>query len=167
VSSRLQVLNLRRQSYSQLNISFRKNFSFKHLPPMCANYTFILLASLYFIYDHWIKPYFDGFNILSLFFFQLNALSSQIRVSRATHRCRRSCTANSQLLDGIQASIKEWMNPSSTQSKMSMFWGPITLCLRSEVAFLITCVANLIEVKVLYVQQDLRHEISGYWRFYV
>jgi hypothetical protein len=34
-------------------------------------------------------------------------------------------------------------------------------------AFVITCVANLMEVKVLYVQQDLRHEISSYWRFNV
>jgi hypothetical protein len=30
------------------------------------------------------------------------------------------------------------------------------LCLRSEDAFVITCVANLMEVKVLYIQQDLR-----------
>jgi hypothetical protein len=41
------------------------------------------------------------------------------------------------------------------------------LCLRSEDAFVITCVANLMEVKVLYVQQDLRYEISIYWRFNV
>jgi hypothetical protein len=39
--------------------------------------------------------------------------------------------------------------------------------LRSEDAFVITCVANLMEVKVLYVQQDLRYEISSYWRFNV
>jgi len=47
---------------------------------------------------------------------------------------------------------------------------PYTLdkvCLRSEDAFIITCVANLMEVKVLYVQQDLRYEISSYWRFNV
>jgi hypothetical protein len=31
------------------------------------------------------------------------------------------------------------------------------LCLRSEDAFVITCVANLMEVKVLYIQQDLRY----------
>jgi hypothetical protein len=36
------------------------------------------------------------------------------------------------------------------------------LCLRSEDAFVITCVANLMEVKVLYLQQDLRYEISSY-----
>jgi hypothetical protein len=42
-----------------------------------------------------------------------------------------------------------------------------TLCQRSEDAFVITCVANLMEVKVLYVQQDLRYEISSYWRFNV
>jgi hypothetical protein len=41
------------------------------------------------------------------------------------------------------------------------------LCLRSEDTFVITCVANLMEVKVLYVQQDLRFEISSYWRFNV
>jgi hypothetical protein len=41
------------------------------------------------------------------------------------------------------------------------------LCLRSEKAFVITCVANLTEVKVFYVQQDLRYEISRYWRFNV
>jgi hypothetical protein len=41
------------------------------------------------------------------------------------------------------------------------------LCLRSEDAFVITCVANLMEVKVLYVQQDLRYEIYSYWRFNV
>jgi hypothetical protein len=41
------------------------------------------------------------------------------------------------------------------------------LCLRSEDAFVITCVANIIEVKVLYVQQDLRYDISSYWRFNV
>jgi regulation of enolase protein 1 (concanavalin A-like superfamily) len=34
--------------------------------------------------------------------------------------------------------------------------------LSSEDAFVITCVANLMEVKVLYVQQDLRYEISSY-----
>jgi hypothetical protein len=43
----------------------------------------------------------------------------------------------------------------------------IMLCLRSEDAFVITCVANVMEVKVLYVQQDLRYEISSYWRFNV
>jgi hypothetical protein len=31
------------------------------------------------------------------------------------------------------------------------------LCLRPEDAFFITCVANLMEVKVLYVQQDLQY----------
>jgi hypothetical protein len=41
------------------------------------------------------------------------------------------------------------------------------LCLRSEDAFAITCVANRMEVKVLYVQQDLRCEISSYWCFNV
>jgi hypothetical protein len=41
------------------------------------------------------------------------------------------------------------------------------LCLRSEDTFVITCVANLMEVKVLYVQQDLRYEVSSYWRFNV
>jgi hypothetical protein len=44
---------------------------------------------------------------------------------------------------------------------------PSMLCLRSEDAFVITCVANLMEVNVLYVQQDLRYEISNYWRFNV
>jgi hypothetical protein len=44
---------------------------------------------------------------------------------------------------------------------------PIMHCLRSEDAFVITCVANLMEVKVLYVQQDLRYEISSYWHFNV
>jgi hypothetical protein len=43
----------------------------------------------------------------------------------------------------------------------------IKLCLRSEDTFVIACVANLMEVKVLYVQQDLRYEISSYWRFNV
>jgi hypothetical protein len=41
----------------------------------------------------------------------------------------------------------------------------LMVCLRSEDAFVITCVANLMEVKVLYVQQDLPYEISSYWRF--
>jgi hypothetical protein len=41
------------------------------------------------------------------------------------------------------------------------------LCLRSEDAFVIICVANLMEVKVLYVQQDLWYEISSYWCFSV
>jgi hypothetical protein len=41
------------------------------------------------------------------------------------------------------------------------------LCLRSEDAFVITCVDNLMEVKVLYVQQDPRYDISSYWRFKV
>jgi hypothetical protein len=41
------------------------------------------------------------------------------------------------------------------------------LCLRSEDAFVMTCVANLMEVKALYVQQDLRYDISSYWRFNV
>jgi hypothetical protein len=41
------------------------------------------------------------------------------------------------------------------------------LRLRSEDAFVLTCVANLMEVKVLYVQQDLLYEISSYWRFSV
>jgi hypothetical protein len=48
-----------------------------------------------------------------------------------------------------------------------MVYSSAMLCLRSEDAFVITCVANLMEVKVLYVQQDLRHEISSYWRFSV
>jgi hypothetical protein len=41
------------------------------------------------------------------------------------------------------------------------------LCLRSEDAFVITCVANLMEIKVLFVQQDLRYEVSSYLRFSV
>jgi hypothetical protein len=41
------------------------------------------------------------------------------------------------------------------------------LCLRSQDAFVITCVTNLMEVKVLYVQQDLRYEMSSYWHFNV
>jgi coxsackievirus/adenovirus receptor len=41
------------------------------------------------------------------------------------------------------------------------------VCLRSEDAFVITCVANLMEVKVLYVQRDLQFEISSYWRLNV
>jgi hypothetical protein len=40
-------------------------------------------------------------------------------------------------------------------------------CPRSEDAFVKICVANLTEVKVLHVQQDLRYEISSYWRFSV
>jgi hypothetical protein len=40
----------------------------------------------------------------------------------------------------------------------------VKVCLTSEDAFVITCVANVMEVKVLYVQQDLRYEISSYWR---
>jgi hypothetical protein len=43
----------------------------------------------------------------------------------------------------------------------------VKVCLRSEDAFVITCVANLMEVKVLYVQQDLRYELYIYWRFSV
>jgi hypothetical protein len=41
------------------------------------------------------------------------------------------------------------------------------LCLRSEYAFVITRVTNLMEIKVLYVQQDLRYEIFSYLRFNV
>jgi hypothetical protein len=44
---------------------------------------------------------------------------------------------------------------------------PYALSLRSEDAFVITCVANLMEVKVLFVQQDLRYEISIYSLFSV
>jgi hypothetical protein len=43
----------------------------------------------------------------------------------------------------------------------------IKVCLKSEEAFVITCVANVMEVKVLYVQRDLRYEISSYWCFNV
>jgi hypothetical protein len=49
-------------------------------------------------------------------------------------------------------------------------WGPLPtckVCLRSAEAFVITCVANLMEVIVLYVQQDLRYEMSSYLRFNV
>jgi hypothetical protein len=45
--------------------------------------------------------------------------------------------------------------------------GTVKVCLTSEDAFVIICVANLMEVKVLYVQQDLRYDISSYWRFNV
>jgi hypothetical protein len=41
------------------------------------------------------------------------------------------------------------------------------LWLRSEDAFVITCVANLMEVKVLYFHLDLRYEISSFCRFIV
>jgi hypothetical protein len=41
------------------------------------------------------------------------------------------------------------------------------VCLKFKDAFVVTCVANVMEVKVLYVQQDLRYEISSYWRFNV
>jgi hypothetical protein len=41
-------------------------------------------------------------------------------------------------------------------------WRIAMLCVKSEDAFVITCVANFMEVKVLYVQQDLRYEISSY-----
>jgi hypothetical protein len=37
----------------------------------------------------------------------------------------------------------------------------VKVCLKSEDAFVITRVANLMEVKVSYVQQDLRYEISS------
>jgi hypothetical protein len=43
----------------------------------------------------------------------------------------------------------------------------VMLCLGSEDAFVITCVANLMEVEVLYVQYDLRYEMYCYWRFNV
>jgi hypothetical protein len=45
--------------------------------------------------------------------------------------------------------------------------GYVMLCLRSEDAFVITFVANVMEVKVWYVQQDLRYEMYSYWRFNV
>jgi hypothetical protein len=51
--------------------------------------------------------------------------------------------------------------PSLTYMKL-MQWKNVKLCLRSKDAFVINCVANLIEVKVLYVQQDLRYAISSY-----
>jgi hypothetical protein len=35
------------------------------------------------------------------------------------------------------------------------------VCLKFEDAFVITCVANVMGIKVLYVQQDLRYEISS------
>jgi hypothetical protein len=61
--------------------------------------------------------------------------------------------------------------PTSTEAMGALLQYTISLdvmlCLRSEDAFVITCVANLMEVKVLYVQQDLRFEISSYWRFNV
>jgi hypothetical protein len=41
------------------------------------------------------------------------------------------------------------------------------LCLRTQDAFVINCVDNLMEVKVLNVQEDLRYEIFSYWRFNV
>jgi hypothetical protein len=41
------------------------------------------------------------------------------------------------------------------------------LCVWSEDAFVITCVANLMVVNVLYVQQDLRYEMSSYLSFNV
>jgi hypothetical protein len=53
---------------------------------------------------------------------------------------------------------------SDSYSKQMQLPGKV----RSEDAFVvITCVANLMEVKFLYVQQDLRYEISSYWRFNV
>jgi hypothetical protein len=39
------------------------------------------------------------------------------------------------------------------------------LCLRTQDAFVINCVANLMEV--LNIQDDLRYEIFSYWRFNV
>jgi hypothetical protein len=62
-----------------------------------------------------------------------------------------------------------WYNVKKAYSQHSQHEGKTTrfnilgmLCLRSE-----DCVANLMEIKVLYVQQDLRYEISSYWRFNV
>jgi hypothetical protein len=43
----------------------------------------------------------------------------------------------------------------------------IMLCLRSKAAFVITCVHNLMEVKVLYIQRGLLHELFSYWCFNV
>jgi hypothetical protein len=40
-------------------------------------------------------------------------------------------------------------------------------CLKFEDAFVITCVAIVMEVKVLYIQQDLQYEITSYWCFNV
>jgi hypothetical protein len=57
---------------------------------------------------------------------------------------------------------------AQSNSDFSLTTQPSTmLCLRSEDAFVITCVANLMEVKVLCVQQVLRYEIYSYWRFNV
>jgi hypothetical protein len=66
----------------------------------------------------------------------------------------------------VQKLIYIWNGKVAAKNKCSRLWGGewITsmLCLRSEDAFVITWV-----VKVLYVQQDLRYEISSYWRFNV
>jgi hypothetical protein len=46
--------------------------------------------------------------------------------------------------DNVQSTVQNIKQQQSSE-----------LCLRSEDSFVITCVANLMEVKVLYIQQDL------------
>jgi hypothetical protein len=65
--------------------------------------------------------------------------------------------------DTIEGDLKQQTSQNKVRSRNAV----MVLCsvLRSEDAFVITCVANVMEVKVLYVQQHLRYEISSYWRF--
>jgi hypothetical protein len=60
----------------------------------------------------------------------------------------------------------EWRKLHSEELH-NLYSSPGKVCLRTEDAFVIISVANLMEVKVLYVQKDLRYEISSYWCFNV
>jgi hypothetical protein len=68
-------------------------------------------------------------------------------------------------------SVATLLNPCGVATVYNKYsckpWNYGNVCLRSEDVFVIACVANLMEVKVLYIQQDLRYEISSYWRFNV
>jgi hypothetical protein len=71
----------------------------------------------------------------------------------------------------MQAQLEELRYSAVQPSRLPTFQvsqsSAAKLCLMSEDAFVITFVANLMEVKVLYVQQGLWYEISSYWHFNV
>jgi hypothetical protein len=69
--------------------------------------------------------------------------------------CQHGFTKSKSVITNLVTYL-EFITPLVTsQAQADAIYFDLKLCLRSEDAFVINCVANLMEVKILYVQQDL------------
>jgi hypothetical protein len=99
--------------------------------------------------------------------FLLGVNRDMLHIATKSVMVAKSCLHVSKLRIHCRWSILRKSICADNYRRKKYAYKAVKVCLRSKDAFVITCVANLMEVKVLYVQQDLRYEISSYWRLNV